>query len=88
MGVIPLFLSFFFGLMVFFWEGYSWNFMAQLVAYVDGLGESSAANYGSWLVGLPIVVFVYSLTMIKDAFDVDEYNKKKLRLFWKSKKSV
>ena len=60
--------------------------MAKLVNFVDGLGESSASGLGKWILGLPLVVFLYAGGMIIDALDVDEYNEKYVRLFWKSKK--
>lgn len=82
---IVLLCSVFLGCMILLWRDKEWNFMARLVVFVDSLGNSSAANLGEWLVSLPLVVLSYSIFMIKDACDVDEYNKKQLRLFWKSK---
>ena len=59
--------------------------MAKLAAYVDSFGDSSASSYGEWVVGLPLVISIYAGRMIMDAIDVDEYDEKRLRLFWKSK---
>ena len=73
------------GLMIFLWQNRSWNFMAKLVTFVDDLGNSSASGLGKWLLGLPILIFLYSGGMIIEALDVDEYDEKCLRLFWKSK---
>lgn len=73
------------GLMILVWQNQSWNFMAGLVAFIDGLGNSSASGLGKWLLSLPIAGFLYSGGMIIDALDVDEYDEKRLRLFWKSK---
>ena len=75
------------GLLIFIWRDKNWNFMSTLVSWIDGLGDSSAKQYGNVLVGLPIVVLGYAGRMIIDALDVDEYNKQSLRLFWISKKS-
>ena len=74
------------GLMILLWQNQPWNFMAKLVAFVDGLGESSASKIGKWIIGLPIVIVYYSCSMIIDAIDVDEFDEKRVRLFWKSKK--
>ena len=59
--------------------------MTTLVSWIDELGNTSAKQYGEWLIGLPIVIVVYAINMIIDAIDVDNY--KSLRLFWKSKKN-
>lgn len=83
---IILFLSIALGMMILLWKDQPWNFMAKLVKFVDGLGESSASGLGKWILGLPLVVFLYAGGMIIDALDVDEYNEKYVRLFWKSKK--
>lgn len=83
---IILIVSVALGLMILLWQNQTWNFMAKLVAFVDSLGESSASGLGKWLLGLPVVVFLYAGSMIIDASDVDEYDKKRVRLFWKSKK--
>lgn len=80
-----LLISFVLGLMILFWQEQQWNFMAKLVCFVDGFGESSAASYGKWILGLPLVVLVYSGGMIIDAIDVKEYDKTKFRFFWRSK---
>jgi hypothetical protein len=84
--VFVLLCSVFWGSMIYLWKDQPWNFMAQLVAFVDSLGTSSASSLGKWLLGLPIVLFAYSGGMIVDACDMDEYDKKRFRLFWKSKK--
>lgn len=73
------------GLLIFIWKDKSWNFMAALVSWIDGLGDTSAKQYGEWLVGLPIVVFGYAGRMIIDAKDVSEYKKQSLHIFRVSK---
>lgn len=83
---IVLIISIVLCLMIIIWQNQTWNFMAKLVKYVDGFGDSSASSFGKWIVGLPLVVLFFSGRMIKDAFDVDKYDKKRLRLFWRSKK--
>ena len=73
------------GLLIFIWKDKSLNFMAALVSWIDGLGDTSAKQYGNVLVGLPIAVFCYACRMIKDAINVKEYNKQSLHMFWDSK---
>ena len=83
---IILIVSVVLGLMILLWQNKPWNFMAKLVAFVDSLGESSASGIGNWILGLPIVVFLFSGRMIIDAIDVNEYDEERVRLFGKSKK--
>lgn len=85
--VLILIVSVVFGLMILLWQNQPWNFMAKLVAFVDGIGDSSASGLGKWILSLPIVVFLYSGRMIKDALDVDKYDETRVRLLWKSKKN-
>lgn len=73
--------------LVFFWQDESWNFMAILLAWIAGMTEIIADQYGKAILGLPLTLLVYSCVMIKDACDVSEYDKKKLRFLWKSKNS-
>ena len=80
-----LFISIAMCLMVFLCQNQPWNFMARLVDFVDSLGDSSASSFGRSIVGFPLAAFIYSCKMITDAIDVKEYDKTKLRLFWKSK---
>ena len=83
---IILTMSIALGMMILLWKDQPWNFMAKLVTFVDGLGESSASGLGKWILGLPLVISLYAGGMIIDALDVDEYSEKCVRLFWKSKK--
>ena len=53
-----LIISVVFGLMILLWHNQSWNFMAKLVIFIDSLGDSSASGLGTWILGLPIVVFI------------------------------
>ena len=83
--IVALLISMALGLLIFIFKDKSWNFMALLVSKIDNLGNTSAKQYGEWLVGLPIVFGIYAIKMIIDAIDVDDYNS--LRLFRKSKKT-
>ena len=73
--------------LVFFWQNESWNFMAILVSWISGMTDIIADQYGKLIVSFPLTLLCYSCVMIKDACDVSEYDKKKLRLLWKSKNS-
>lgn len=73
--------------LMFIWQDKTWNFMAVLVNWLKTFDNTYVQQYGVSIVGLPIVILVYAGRMIKDAIDVDEYNKQNLRMFWNSKKS-
>lgn len=75
------------GLLVFMWKDKSWNFMADIVNCIDTSDKLSTKIYGEVIIGLPLMLIGYALKMIKDAIDVDEYNKQNLRIWWRTKKS-
>lgn len=83
--VVVLLASIACGALIFIWKDKSWNFMAALVSWIDGLGDTSAKQYGNVLIGLPFVSSMYAVRMIKDAINVNEYKKQSLHLFWDSK---
>lgn len=72
--------------LVFIWQDKDWNFMAALVNRIDTLNSESTKQYGNVIITFPIIVSGYAVRMIKDAIDVDEYNKQNLRMLWESKK--
>ena len=61
--------------------------MAALVNRIDTLDSETTKQYGIAIITFPIIVVGYAIRMIKDAIDVDEYNKQNLRMFWNSQKS-
>lgn len=84
-GVVISLIAIMLCLMVFHWRDANWNFVYKFVQYLDGEKDSVAFSLGQAIIVIPLSVIVYGGWMVKDAFDVDEYDKKKCRFFWASK---
>ncbi len=84
-GIVVILIAIMLCLMVFLWRDAGWNFMYKFVKFIDGERDSVAHSLGETIILVPISIIVYGGLMIKDAFDVDIFDKSKCRFFWGSK---